>query len=253
MAQAGARADDLPPQAAGPGRRQRRRAAARAAGAGRAGRSSPTSVERLASTEKNTWIEMVVAETRPRALKAAGDLIRHSVLKISRVRLGGLSFEGLQDGRMARSDEGRDRRPAQARAGLAGSADTRTVRRTQSRSRSRARVIETPLVAKHEAGEDFPGADLGLGQDRRRRASARRLSAPRGSRSCRPAARRGRSATAGVPVREVERLHRRARDPRRARQDAAPARPRRPPRPADARRTARRCSRRASPRSISSS
>jgi pseudouridine synthase len=58
----------------------------------------PLSLERLAATEKNTWIEMVVAEARPRALKAAGDLIRHSVLKISRVRLGGLSFEGLPMG-----------------------------------------------------------------------------------------------------------------------------------------------------------
>ena len=37
-------------------------------------------------------------ESRPRALKAAGDLIRHSLLKISRVRLGGLSFEGLKMG-----------------------------------------------------------------------------------------------------------------------------------------------------------
>ena len=47
----------------------------------------PVSVQRLAATEKNTWIEMVVAESRPRALKAAGELIRHSVLKISRVRM----------------------------------------------------------------------------------------------------------------------------------------------------------------------
>jgi 23S rRNA pseudouridine2605 synthase len=58
----------------------------------------PTAVEPLATTGKNTWIEMVVAESRPRALKAAGDLIRHSLLKISRVRLGGLSFEGLAMG-----------------------------------------------------------------------------------------------------------------------------------------------------------
>src|SRR5262249_10692230 len=58
----------------------------------------PVSVDRLASTEKNSWIEMVVAETRPRALKAAGELVRHSLLKISRVRLGGLSFEGLAMG-----------------------------------------------------------------------------------------------------------------------------------------------------------
>ena len=58
----------------------------------------PMTVEPIATTDKNTWIEMVVAETRPRALKAAGDLIRHTVLKISRVRLGGLSFEGLPMG-----------------------------------------------------------------------------------------------------------------------------------------------------------
>ena len=37
-------------------------------------------------------------EIRPRALKAAGDLLRHSLLKISRVRLGHVSFEGLAMG-----------------------------------------------------------------------------------------------------------------------------------------------------------
>jgi 23S rRNA pseudouridine2605 synthase len=58
----------------------------------------PVTVDKLAATERNTWIEMVVAESRPRALKAAGELIRHSLLKISRVRLGGLSFEGLKMG-----------------------------------------------------------------------------------------------------------------------------------------------------------
>jgi 23S rRNA pseudouridine2605 synthase len=63
------------------------------------GRSvKPETIDRLAATERNTWVEMVVAESRPRALKAAGDLIRHSVLKISRVRMGGLSFEGLAMG-----------------------------------------------------------------------------------------------------------------------------------------------------------
>jgi 23S rRNA pseudouridine2605 synthase len=55
----------------------------------------PASVDTIATTEKNTWIEMVVSETRPRALKAGCEWIRHSLLKISRVRFGGLSFEGL--------------------------------------------------------------------------------------------------------------------------------------------------------------
>jgi 23S rRNA pseudouridine2605 synthase len=58
----------------------------------------PMTVEPLAVTEKNTWIEMVVAETRPRALKGGCEWIRHTLLKISRVRFGGLSFEGLPMG-----------------------------------------------------------------------------------------------------------------------------------------------------------
>jgi 23S rRNA pseudouridine2605 synthase len=57
------------------------------------------SAEALATTGKNTWIELVVPETRPRVLKAAGELLRHTVLKISRVRLGSISFEGLKMGK----------------------------------------------------------------------------------------------------------------------------------------------------------
>jgi 23S rRNA pseudouridine2605 synthase len=62
----------------------------------------PTSVEPLATTGKNTWVEMTIAETRPRVLKVAGELIRRSLLKVARVRLGVMSFEGLKMG------EGRD-------------------------------------------------------------------------------------------------------------------------------------------------
>jgi len=58
----------------------------------------PDSVAPLATTDKNTWIEIVVAETRPRALKGGCEWVKHSLLKISRVRLGGLSFEGLAMG-----------------------------------------------------------------------------------------------------------------------------------------------------------
>ena len=58
----------------------------------------PIAIQSIATTGKNTWIEIVTSETRPRALKAGGDLIRHSVLKISRVRLGNISFEGLSMG-----------------------------------------------------------------------------------------------------------------------------------------------------------
>jgi 23S rRNA pseudouridine2605 synthase len=58
----------------------------------------PMTVEPIATTDKNTWIEMVVAETRPRALKGGCEWVKHSLLKISRVRFGGLSFEGLKMG-----------------------------------------------------------------------------------------------------------------------------------------------------------
>jgi 23S rRNA pseudouridine2605 synthase len=58
----------------------------------------PSRVLPIATTGKNTWVELVVAESRPRVLKAAGETIRHTLLKISRVRLGDISFEGLKMG-----------------------------------------------------------------------------------------------------------------------------------------------------------
>jgi 23S rRNA pseudouridine2605 synthase len=58
----------------------------------------PTRAIAIATTGKNTWVEMVVAESRPRVIKAAGETIRHTVLKISRIRLGEISFEGLKMG-----------------------------------------------------------------------------------------------------------------------------------------------------------
>jgi 23S rRNA pseudouridine2605 synthase len=62
----------------------------------------PFTVESIATTGKNTWVEMAIAETRPRVLKVAGEMIRKSLLKVSRVRMGNMSFEGLKMG------EGRD-------------------------------------------------------------------------------------------------------------------------------------------------
>lgn len=58
----------------------------------------PTAVIPIATTGKNTWLEIVVADMRPRALRSAGLLLRKHVLKISRTRFGALSFEGLRMG-----------------------------------------------------------------------------------------------------------------------------------------------------------
>ena len=108
-------ADDLPPQAAGAGRRRRRRAAAQGLALGGAAGQARRSVEPLAATEKNTWIEMVVAETRPRALKAAGDVDPPLAARRSRASAWAASRSRGWNGRLARPDEGRDRRPPQAR------------------------------------------------------------------------------------------------------------------------------------------
>lgn len=58
----------------------------------------PEGVYPLATTGKNTWVEVVVKELRPRALRALGELMRMQVLKISRVKFGEFSFEGLKMG-----------------------------------------------------------------------------------------------------------------------------------------------------------
>ena len=64
------------------------------------GRSvKPVTIDKLATTEKNTLDRDGGRRSRGRARsRRAGDLIRHTVLKISRIRLGGLSFEGLAMG-----------------------------------------------------------------------------------------------------------------------------------------------------------
>jgi 23S rRNA pseudouridine2605 synthase len=83
----------------------------------------PQAVEALATTGKNTWIEMIVPESRPRVLKAAGELLRHTVLKISRIRLGAVSFEGLAMG--ASRDLSKSEVNALLRAaGMGGSKET---------------------------------------------------------------------------------------------------------------------------------
>jgi 23S rRNA pseudouridine2605 synthase len=79
----------------------------------------PVAVAALATTGKNTWVEIVVPEIRPRALKAAGDIIRHAVLKISRVRLGSISFEGLAMGGWRDLSKG-ELADLRAKAGIVG-------------------------------------------------------------------------------------------------------------------------------------
>ena len=153
----------------------------------------PVAVRSLATTGKNTWIEVVVPEARPRALKAAGELIRHSLLKISRVRLGGLSFEGLAMGgwRDLTKGEIADLR------GRAGSTEPSEAGRRRARaSTSRTGALEGP---RDEANAS---PAFRFRQDRPRRASRARPRPPRHRASVHGGTARA-LAEAGVPVREV--------------------------------------------------
>lgn len=79
----------------------------------------PIAAETIATTGKNTWVELAVREQRPRAIKACGDAIRRAVLKISRVKLGPFSFEGLKMGEyrdLSKAEVAALRRSATAKA-----------------------------------------------------------------------------------------------------------------------------------------
>jgi 23S rRNA pseudouridine2605 synthase len=100
----------------------------------------PESVVPLATTGKNTWVEMVIRETRPRVLKASGEVLRKTVLKISRVKLGPLSFEGLALGEsrdLARAEVNALRRAAGVSSEGPAEAGGAGARRAKRRSPAR--------------------------------------------------------------------------------------------------------------------
>ena len=128
--------DDLPPEAAGDGQRGRHRRLLAAGVGGAAGQpdgDGPARDDRQEHLDRDGR-----RRGAPRALKAAGDLIRHSVLKISRMRLGGLSFEGLKMGAGATC-----RRPRSPTCGSAPAGSERQVRET-ARAQSHATFQRPP-------------------------------------------------------------------------------------------------------------
>ena len=58
----------------------------------------PTSVEAIATTGRNTWLEVVVPEIRARAIWSAAEALGRRIQKLSRVSFGGISFEGMGGG-----------------------------------------------------------------------------------------------------------------------------------------------------------
>jgi 23S rRNA pseudouridine2605 synthase len=60
--------------------------------------SPPCKVRRLAFTGKHSWIEVEVADTRPRLLQRCGEALEHTVLKIARLSYAGLEVGDLKPG-----------------------------------------------------------------------------------------------------------------------------------------------------------
>jgi 23S rRNA pseudouridine2605 synthase len=62
------------------------------------GRTKPCRIDRLRETRSNTWVEVELHEGRYRQLKRMFMRIRHPVLRIIRLTIGGVGIEGMEPG-----------------------------------------------------------------------------------------------------------------------------------------------------------
>lgn len=62
-------------------------------------KTAPAKVKKLGKTEENSWIEMVIHEGKNRQIKKMLFNLRHSVLKIKRVRYAFLDLQGVPSGK----------------------------------------------------------------------------------------------------------------------------------------------------------
>jgi 23S rRNA pseudouridine2605 synthase len=62
------------------------------------GVTAPAKIKRLRETENNTWFEMTIYEGRKRQIRRMFMEIRHPVLKLKRIKIGGLSLGDLEPG-----------------------------------------------------------------------------------------------------------------------------------------------------------
>jgi 23S rRNA pseudouridine2605 synthase len=62
------------------------------------GVTAPAKIKRLRETESNTWFEMTIYEGRKRQIRRMFMEIRHPVLKLKRIKIGGLSLGDLEPG-----------------------------------------------------------------------------------------------------------------------------------------------------------
>ncbi|HMK49246.1 MAG TPA: pseudouridine synthase [Thermodesulfovibrionales bacterium] len=63
------------------------------------GMTSPAKIKGPKTTENNSWLEVTIYEGRKRQLRRMFDQVGHSVLKLKRIRIGGIQIGDLAPGR----------------------------------------------------------------------------------------------------------------------------------------------------------
>jgi pseudouridine synthase len=71
---------------------------------GRGERSGPAVAREIRATEKYTWLELVITEGKNRQVRRMCEAIGHPVLKLVRIRIGGLELGDLPVGKFTRLD-----------------------------------------------------------------------------------------------------------------------------------------------------
>src|SRR5262249_15849543 len=66
---------------------------------GRDERSGPARIREIRSTDKYTWFELTITEGKNRQVRRMFEAIGHSVLKLVRIRIGGLQLGNLPIGK----------------------------------------------------------------------------------------------------------------------------------------------------------
>jgi pseudouridine synthase len=65
---------------------------------GRGERTAPATVREVRSTEKYTWFELTITEGKNRQVRRMFEAIGHTMLKLVRIRIGGLKLENIPVG-----------------------------------------------------------------------------------------------------------------------------------------------------------
>jgi 23S rRNA pseudouridine2605 synthase len=64
--------------------------------------TAPAKVKRLRKTEQNSWIEMTIYEGKKRQIRRMLERVGHSVMRLMRIRVGGLEMGDLKPGMLRR-------------------------------------------------------------------------------------------------------------------------------------------------------